>query len=160
MIAIGFTGESSLPLISKGNAKNVNSSSPGSSRTPRTGFVLDTQAQIAYPPSHWKRVLSPPHRRHSPLNRFQSRNYRPDEASYKKLGPFAINVNAVAPCIMLIDPVKRQISGREDVHIAKIPLNRGGTPEDVANVVSFLSSHLSDHITGCVREVNDGMVLG
>jgi 3-oxoacyl-[acyl-carrier protein] reductase len=76
------------------------------------------------------------------------------------LGPFAINVNALAPGIMLTDPVKRQISGREDEYIAKIPLNRLGTPENVANVVLFLSSHLSDYIAGCVLDVNGGMYMG
>jgi 3-oxoacyl-[acyl-carrier protein] reductase len=78
----------------------------------------------------------------------------------KKLGPFGINVNAVAPGIMLTEPVKRQIAGREADYIAKVPLGRLGNPEDVANVILFLSSHLSDYITGCVLDVNGGMYMG
>ena len=78
----------------------------------------------------------------------------------KKLGPFGINVNAVAPGIMLTEPVKRQISGKETEYISKIPLGRLGNTEDVANVVLFLSSHLSDYITGCVLDVNGGMYMG
>ena len=39
----------------------------------------------------------------------------------------------------------------------KISLGRFGVPEDVANVVSFLSSELSDYITGETIHVNGGM---
>ena len=42
----------------------------------------------------------------------------------------------------------------------KIPLGRLGNPEDVANVVLFLSSHLSDYITGSVIDINGGMYIG
>ena len=78
----------------------------------------------------------------------------------KKLGPFGINVNAVAPGIMLTDPVKRQIAGREDEYISKIPLGRLGHPEDAANAILFLSSNLSDYITGSVLDVNGGIYIG
>ena len=39
----------------------------------------------------------------------------------------------------------------------KISLERFGSPEDVANVVLFLSSKLSDYITGETIHVNGGM---
>ena len=78
----------------------------------------------------------------------------------RKLGPCGINVNAVAPGIMLTEPVKRQVSGKETEYISKIPIGRLGNPQDVANVVLFLSSHLSDYITGCVLDVNGGMYMG
>ena len=77
----------------------------------------------------------------------------------KKLGPFGINVNAVAPGIMLTGPVKRQIAGREDDYIDSIPLRRLGNPTDVAHAVLFLSSSMSDYITGCVLDVNGGIYM-
>jgi 3-oxoacyl-[acyl-carrier protein] reductase len=77
----------------------------------------------------------------------------------KKLGPFGINVNAVAPGIMLTEPVKRHLAGREDEYIAAIPLRRLGQPEDVAHAVLFLSSPMSDYITGCVLDVNGGSYM-
>jgi len=46
----------------------------------------------------------------------------------KKLGPFGVNVNAVAPGITLTEPVRRHIAGREDEYIAAIPLRRLGKP--------------------------------
>ena len=39
----------------------------------------------------------------------------------------------------------------------KISLGRFGMPDDVANVVTFLSSELSDYITGETIHVNGGM---
>jgi 3-oxoacyl-[acyl-carrier protein] reductase len=78
----------------------------------------------------------------------------------KEGGPFGINVNAVAPGIILTDPVKRQIGGREADYAAQIPLRRVGTPEDVANVVLFLASPLADYITGAVIDINGGMYMG
>ena len=41
----------------------------------------------------------------------------------------------------------------------KISLGRFGKPDDVANVVAFLSSDLSDYITGETIHVNGGMYM-
>lgn len=78
----------------------------------------------------------------------------------KEGAPFGINVNAVAPGIIATEPVKRQFKGREDATTAMIPLQRLGQPRDVANVVLFLASPLSDYITGSVLDVNGGMYMG
>jgi len=78
----------------------------------------------------------------------------------KEGGPFGINVNAVAPGIILTEPVKRQVAGHEEAYHAQIPLRRLGQPQDVANVVLFLSSSLSDYITGIVLDINGGMYMG
>jgi 3-oxoacyl-[acyl-carrier protein] reductase len=48
----------------------------------------------------------------------------------------------------------------KEVIIAKIPANRLGKPEDVANTVVFLSSSESDYINGETIHVNGGMYLG
>jgi 3-oxoacyl-[acyl-carrier protein] reductase len=77
----------------------------------------------------------------------------------KKLGPFGVNVNAVAPGIMLTEPVRQFLAGREDEYAANVPLRRLGTPQDVAHAVLFLSSPMSDYITGCVLDVNGGMYM-
>ena len=39
----------------------------------------------------------------------------------------------------------------------KIPLRRGGKPEDIANVATFLASDLSSYVTGQVIQVDGGM---
>jgi len=78
----------------------------------------------------------------------------------KEGGPFGINVNAIAPGFIMTDPVKKQLAGREDGVIAQIPLGRLGEPKDVANVVLFLASPLSDYITGIVLDINGGQYMG
>jgi 3-oxoacyl-[acyl-carrier protein] reductase len=40
---------------------------------------------------------------------------------------------------------------------SRIPLDRFGSPNDIANAVIFLSSELSDYITGETLHVNGGM---
>ena len=48
----------------------------------------------------------------------------------------------------------------KELIISKIPSNRLGSTEDVANVVIFLSSDLANYITGETIHVNGGMYLG
>ena len=45
----------------------------------------------------------------------------------------------------------------KEVLKSKIPMNRFGSPNDIANTVIFLSSKLSDYITGETIHVNGGM---
>ena len=77
----------------------------------------------------------------------------------RRLGPFGVNVNAVAPGITPTDAIKPHIAGKEQGYIENIPLRRLATPEDIANAVLFLSSSMSDYITGCVLDVNGGMYM-
>lgn len=78
----------------------------------------------------------------------------------KEGGPYGITVNAVAPGIILTDPVMKQVAGHEEAYTSTIPLPRLGTPEDVANVILFLVSPLSSYITGVVVDINGGMYMG
>ena len=39
----------------------------------------------------------------------------------------------------------------------KIPLRRGGTPEDIAEVATFLASDMSSYVTGQVIQIDGGM---
>ena len=75
-------------------------------------------------------------------------------------GPYGLTVNAVAPGIITTDPVKQQVGDHEQAYTSTIPLRRLGEPEDVANVVLFLSSPLSDYVTGLVIDINGGMYMG
>jgi len=78
----------------------------------------------------------------------------------KEGGPCGVNVNAVAPGIIATEPVKKQVAGHEEAYTANIPMKRLGEPEDVANVVLFLASPLSDYITGATLDINGGMYMG
>jgi 3-oxoacyl-[acyl-carrier protein] reductase len=78
----------------------------------------------------------------------------------KEGGPYGITANAVAPGIILTEPVQRQIAGREEDYCAQIPLRRLGTPQDVANVVLFLVSPLAAYVSGVVLDINGGQYMG
>lgn len=78
----------------------------------------------------------------------------------KEGGPYGVCVNAVAPGVITTAPVIKQVGDHEEAYIQGIPLRRLGRPQDVANVVLFLASPLSDYITGLVIDINGGMYMG
>ena len=66
---------------------------------------------------------------------------------------YGINVNSICPGFIETEMTK----GRDDP--SSVPLGRLGTPEDVAKAVFFLSSSLSDYITGATIDVNGGLLM-
>ena len=77
----------------------------------------------------------------------------------KELGSRGVNVNAVAPGFIqtvMTDEMAEQ--AKENIE-RQIPLQRPGTPEDVAAVVLFFCSNASSYITGQVLNVDGGMVM-
>ncbi len=75
----------------------------------------------------------------------------------KELGSRGIRANAIAPGFIITD-MTNQLSEEVRKEWAKqIPLRRGGTPEDVANVATFLASDLSSYVTGQVIHCCGGM---
>ena len=80
-----------------------------------------------------------------------------------ELGAFNINVNAVAPgyvaTAMTRATAERMGVDFDDFHkaaVERIPLGRGGTPEDIAGVISFLVSEDASYVSGQVLYVNGG----
>ncbi len=76
-----------------------------------------------------------------------------------ELGKYGINVNAVAPGLIETDLVRNAEESVREMAIAEIVLKRIGQPEEVANVVAFLCSDLSRHITGEVIKVDGGQYI-
>lgn len=90
---------------------------------------------------------------------------RASQSAALDLAPYGIRVNCVAPGAIAI---------RSKEYLAKlkwiptdfweelgtrIPLERSGTPEDVANAVAFLADEQSDYITGETIRVDGGLIL-
>jgi len=71
-----------------------------------------------------------------------------------------INVNCVSPGFISTAMTDQIDEKFKETIIAKIPSNRLGKPEDIANAVNFLSSDQSDYINGETLHVNGGMYLG
>ncbi len=77
----------------------------------------------------------------------------------KELGRRGINVNAVAPGFIQTVMTEEMPEDAKAKASAQIPLDRLGTPEDVARVVVFLVSDLSGYVTGQVIHVDGGLVM-
>jgi 3-oxoacyl-[acyl-carrier protein] reductase len=75
----------------------------------------------------------------------------------KELGSRGIRSNAIAPGFIITDMTHKLPDEVRNEWINRIPLKRGGTPEDVANVALFLASDLSSYVTGQVIPVCGGM---
>ena len=75
----------------------------------------------------------------------------------QEMGAKGIRANAIAPGF--IETAMTQALSEEvrKEWIKGIPLRRGGTPEDVANIALFLASDLSSYVSGQVIQVDGGM---
>jgi 3-oxoacyl-[acyl-carrier protein] reductase len=71
-----------------------------------------------------------------------------------------INVNCISPGFISTAMTDKIDEKYKDAIIAKIPSNRLGRPEDIANAVIFLGSDQSDYINVETIHVNGGMYLG
>lgn len=74
----------------------------------------------------------------------------------RELAPKNIRVNAVAPGITKTDMVAALPKEMIEPLIKTIPLNRIGTPEDIANAFLFLASDMANYITGEILQVDGG----
>ena len=70
-----------------------------------------------------------------------------------------IQANAVAPGYIITDMTGKLSEEAREAFMQVIPMKRGGTPEDVANVVYFLSCPDSDYVTGQVINIDGGMLM-
>lgn len=77
----------------------------------------------------------------------------------RELSSRNINVNVVAPGYINTDMTKNLPDKVKEEIIKSIPMKKIGDPKEVANLVLFLSSNLSDYITGQVINVDGGMVM-
>ena len=68
-----------------------------------------------------------------------------------------IKVNCVSPGFISTDMTSKINEDHKNILKSKIPLEKFGTPNDVANTVLFLCSDLSDYISGETIHVNGGM---
>ncbi len=77
----------------------------------------------------------------------------------KELGSRNVLVNAVAPGFIETDMTAAMTPEARAALSGQIPLERLGTPRDIAGVVTFLASDYASYITGQTLVVDGGMVM-
>jgi 3-oxoacyl-[acyl-carrier protein] reductase len=77
----------------------------------------------------------------------------------KELGKFNVNVNVVAPGLVMTDMMEKLPAEFKNASLAETVVGRFATPEEVAHVVVFLASDRSRHITGEVIKVDGGQYI-
>ena len=78
----------------------------------------------------------------------------------QEYGKKNININCISPGFIKSEMTDKISEDYKQILQSKISLERFGLPEDVANAVVFLSSNLSNYITGETIHVNGGMYFG
>jgi 3-oxoacyl-[acyl-carrier protein] reductase len=81
------------------------------------------------------------------------------KALAKEVGLSGVRVNAVSPGVILTDMMSAFSEEDKEALKEDTPLNSLGTPEEVADAVSFLASDKAKFITGQVLSVNGGFVI-
>jgi 3-oxoacyl-[acyl-carrier protein] reductase len=75
----------------------------------------------------------------------------------RECGRYGVRANVVAPGLISTDMTADLPAEVAERHLASVPLGRAGTPEEVADLVSFLVSDRAAYITGQVVEINGGL---
>lgn len=79
------------------------------------------------------------------------------KAGAREAAPLGVTVNAVAPGLIDAPMLRQSLPPESDAAVAgNIPLQRIGTPQDVAGAVSFLLGPDAAYITGAVIDINGG----
>jgi NAD(P)-dependent dehydrogenase (short-subunit alcohol dehydrogenase family) len=78
-----------------------------------------------------------------------------------ELGPFGVNVNAIAPSLTLTERIRPRWEARsadeQAQEIARTPLRRVAEARDQARVICFLASSDADFVTGVTIDVSGGL---
>ena len=81
------------------------------------------------------------------------------KALAKEVGLSGVRVNCIAPGVVLTNMMK-SFDGQTLAELRdETPLNRLGTPDDIAKAAVFLCSEKADFITGQILGVNGGMII-
>lgn len=81
------------------------------------------------------------------------------KALAKELASRQVLVNCIAPGFIQTNMTDHMTDAQRESVLKEIPLQKFGSPEDIANMAWFLASPLSDYITGQVITIDGGMII-
>ncbi|MEG4204425.1 3-oxoacyl-ACP reductase family protein [Microcoleus sp. Pol7_A1] len=76
-----------------------------------------------------------------------------------ELAPFGITVNAIAPGWIPVERHETTTQEKKDAYQARVPMQRFGTPQDIAEAVLYFASQESQFVTGQYLCINGGISL-
>jgi 3-oxoacyl-[acyl-carrier protein] reductase len=77
----------------------------------------------------------------------------------QEIGSRNITVNVISPGFIDTDMTSELPEDQRNLLLSRIPMQRMGRPEDIANAVVFLASDAAEYITGQTLHVNGGMFM-
>ncbi|MCB2191157.1 MAG: 3-oxoacyl-ACP reductase FabG [Deltaproteobacteria bacterium] len=77
----------------------------------------------------------------------------------REMAPYGVNVNAIAPGVIVTDMTKDLSKGDFSNYESGIPLGRVGEAKDVAALALFLAGPDSDYLTGEIIDINGGQYM-
>ena len=77
----------------------------------------------------------------------------------KEVGSYGINVNCISPGVIGTERIKNMPKETVEHWQSGIPLGRIGEPEEIASMVTFLSSDAANYISGANIPIDGGLKL-
>ena len=81
------------------------------------------------------------------------------KSTAKELATRGVTCNAVAPGFIITEMTDGMSDAAQEAMLGAVPMKRGGTTKEVADVVSFLSADDSAYVTGQVIGIDGGMYM-
>jgi 3-oxoacyl-[acyl-carrier protein] reductase len=78
----------------------------------------------------------------------------------RELGPRGITCNVIAPGFVDTDMTAELTEERKNDIVTNVPLGRYASPQEIADVVTFISSTKAGYISGAVIPVDGGLGMG
>ncbi len=116
----------------------------------RTGKIVNIASQAAFLGSTTG---------HLPYDSSKGAMVSMTRALAREVAAEGINVNAIAPGMIMTEMVAKTWELRKDRYLARIPVKRIAQPAEIANIAVFLGSDAASYMTGTTVDATGGMMM-